>query len=297
MDFGLDDIGEFIGDVPEIPGDVVDAAASMFDGPGGVAGIFVSGAVLLVGGPTALVPALIAGVAVTEGANALIRTRRMNAEEQTLAWLVYGDSLPPWDQIILTNLIGLEGRAFTIPNPAGECLINLGEDFDDPIRSKHYIEHGRLLIHELDHAWQIHHSSFKPGLICAGAYNQAIYNLAEDVYNPGGGGDDWSSYNLEQQATLIDLWYAGFEMDADKKPHFVKVNGKRVFGCSPHHPFYRYAVEGNGGSPPPAVQAMSVRGMAQRKFGMKGSFSVSGGFPRSRDEADSLRRRMIGLAW
>src|SRR5262245_43678592 len=202
MGFGLDDIGDFFEDITDIPGDLV-------EGPGGVAGIFVSGGTLFVGGPAALIPAVIAGAVVTEGINALIKTRPLSSEESTLADLVFDGNLPPHESIILTNLGHPQGRAFTIPNAAGECLINLGDAYDDPIRhtSKSYVEYGQLLIHELTHAWQIHHSGFIPGLICEGIINQVRNEFEDGIYNPGDAQKAWSEYNLEQQATIVDRWY------------------------------------------------------------------------------------------
>lgn len=276
----LDGIGKLFDDVADIPGDLVDAAASMFDGPGGVAGIFVSGTVLWVGGPGALVQAFIAGAAVTEGVNALIKTRHLSPEERTLAEMVFGGSLPAQDRIILTNLDHPQGRAFTIPNPDGQCLINLGPAYGDPIRftNKAYPEQGQLLIHELTHVWQIHHSTFVPGLICDGAFNQIKNELEEGVYNPGDGQQSWQSYNLEQQATIVDLWYRGWSGPA----------------CSEQSPVYHHIRDTiNGGTPPPAVQTMSVRNVAMRKFNLTGPFSVRTRFPRYKD--GSLRKSLIGL--
>jgi hypothetical protein len=282
MGFGIDDIGEFIEDVANVPGDLVEAAASLFDGPGGVAGIFVSGATLFVGGPAALVPAVIAGVAVTEGVNALIKTRQLSLEERTLAEMVFGNNLPPHDKIILTNLGHPQGRAFVVPNAADECLVNLGDAYNDPIRHTPdaYPEHGQLLIHELTHIWQIHHSSFTPGLICEGIINQIRNEFEEGIYNPGDGERAWSEYNLEQQATIVDRWYRGWGTEP----------------CSTRSRVYHHILGTiNGGAPPPVVQTLRVRTMARRKFGTEGSFSVQARFPRYTVGPRSLRKSLIGL--
>ena len=287
----LDDIGDTIESIVEAPGDLVEAAASFFDGPGGVAGIFVSGATFLVGGPQALVPAVIAGIGATEGANALIKTRKLSPEERMLAEFVFGDTLPPYDRIILTNFIGLGNRAFVMPNTAGEYLVNLGGDYDDPIRSSHDPEYGQLLIHELTHVWQIHHNSFVPGLICEGILNQSRYIILDkDVYNPGAGKKDWSTFNLEQQAKIVDLWYGGY-LPVGKQKVTRFVGGP----CSTSHPFYHYVVQVNGDVPPPAVGTLSVRAVAKRKFGAEGEFSIHARFPRYTSGVRSLRRSLIGL--
>lgn len=286
MGFGLDDIGKFFEDVTGVVGDVVAAGASLFDGPGGVIGVFTSGAALFVGGPGALVPAIVAGVAVTEGVNALIKTRRLSAEERTLAEMVFGRNLP-YDRILLTNLCHPQGRAFVIPNAAGECLVNLGHAYHDPIRhtSPGYSEYGQMLIHELTHTWQIHHSSFMPGLICEGIVNQVKHEIegAEGgVYSPGDGKRGWSEYNLEQQATIVDRWYCGWwgPGPCSAKSHVY-----------PSH--IRDAL--NGGVAPPVVQPLSVRTVARRKFGTEGGFSVQTRFPRYGQGSRSLRKSLIGL--
>ena len=278
----IDDIGEFIEDVADVPGDLVEAGASLFDGPGGVAGIFVSGVTLFVGGPTALVPAVIAGVAVAEGVNALVKTRLLSTEERALAEMVFGNSLPPFEKIILTNLGHPQGRAFVVPNAAGEALVNLGNAYDDPIRytKASYREYGQLLIHELTHVWQIHHSSFLPGLICEGIITQVENELEEGVYNPGDGEKNWSNYNPEQQATIVDRWYRGWGAEP----------------CSVKSSLYHHVLEEiNGGTPPPVVQPLSIRTVARHKFNTEGGFSVQNRFPRYITGARSLRKSLIGL--
>ncbi len=281
MGFDLDDIGEFIEDVAKVPGKVVEAAGSMFDGPGGIAGIFVSGAAIYVGGPGALVPALVAGVAAKEGINALIASRGLTSEEKTIAEMVFGESIP-YDKVRLTNLFHPQGRAFTIPNPAGQYLINLGHKFTDPLAPEEaYPERGQLLIHELTHAWQIHHEHFVPGLICEAIVLQVRNEFEDEIYNPGGGGNPWGDYNLEQQGTLIDHWYMG--------------------GCREDHPYYRYVLEING-KKPEALRTMSARGIANRKFGVRQEFSIRRQFPLYKSTLElfskwngSLRKSLIGL--
>jgi hypothetical protein len=277
----IDDIGEFIEDAADVPSDLVEAAASLFDGPGGVAGIFVSGATLFVGGPTALVPAIIAGVAVTEGVNALIKTRLLSPEERVLAEMVFGNSLPPFEKIILTNLGHPQGRAFVVPNAAGEALINLGDAYNDPIRyTKSYPEYGQLLIHELTHVWQIHHSGFLPGLICENIVTQVQNEWEEGLYEPGDGEKDWSNYNPEQQATIVARWYRGWGAEP----------------CSVKSGLYRHVLEKiNGSALPPAVQSLSVRTIFKRKFGEEGNVSVQNRYPRFIPGSRSLRKSLIGL--
>ena len=140
-------------DVAEIPGNVADHFESIFEGPGGVVGILVAGGVVFVGMPGNIVAVTVAGYIAGEITAALVKTRRMSSEERTLAQMVFGNSLPPFDKIILSNLEGQNGRQFVVPNLVGESIINLGSAYNDPIRytTGAYREQGQVLIHELTH--------------------------------------------------------------------------------------------------------------------------------------------------
>ncbi len=155
----------------------------------------------------------------------------MSPDERKFAETVFGGSLPSNDRIILTNLEGLNGRKFVAPNPAGQALVNLGNAYDNPMEfhDEAYPSKGKVFIHELTHAWQIHHSSFVPGLVCEGIFNQ----LTGADIKPGPGGKNWSEYNLEQQATIVDEWFVPSERGP--LPQFANMR--------PEHPFYRYVIE------------------------------------------------------
>jgi hypothetical protein len=113
----LESVAEDVVDAAgNVAGGVVDAAASMFEGPQGLVGIMSSAAGLFVMGPAAIIPAFIAG---SVAGQLLIRHRPLHPDERLFAEEVFGKSLPPNDRIILTNLSGLEGRAFVCPNVVG----------------------------------------------------------------------------------------------------------------------------------------------------------------------------------
>lgn len=145
--------------------------------------------------------------------NALIKQRPLSAQEAEFAGSVFGNSLPAPDRIILTNLSGLGGRAFTMPGADGKIYINLGDAFDRPsplqYTNDNYRTPGQVFIHELTHAWQIAHASFLPGLICEGIVNQANNTVGQSVYQYGSPGPAWSTFNLEQQGAIVDQWFGG----------------------------------------------------------------------------------------
>jgi hypothetical protein len=243
----LEDVGEdVVGTVTGVVEGLVNAGASLFDGPGGLVGVLVSAGQLYVQGPGALIPALAVGAGVSAGVNALIKQRPLSFEESVFAQRVFADTLPARERIILTNLADLGGRYFTWPNVAGQFLVNIGDAFDNPMAftNGHYVAPGQVLIHELTHAWQIHHSSFVAGLICESIADKARDQLGENVYDYEDGGKQWSEYNLEQQAAIVDHWYQE--------------------GLSDVHPFYRY-IQGNirGRSPSALTFPMTSKGPAE----------------------------------
>ena len=202
---------------------IADAADDLFDGPDRPAGIACTGAALSVVCGGARIPAALAAC------DTKIRHRRLTDGERRFAENVFGGSLPPNDRIVLTNLTGLGARPFTCPNAAGQTLVNVGAAFDDPTayESPAYPAPGKLLVHELTHVWQIRHTAFFPGLVC----NALVTHLTDGSYRPGEGGKPWDEYNLEQQATIVDEWFA---------PSFRGPAGYAAM--SPDHPYHRYVV-------------------------------------------------------
>ncbi|MDH7459831.1 hypothetical protein QEG73_01035 [Chitinophagaceae bacterium 26-R-25] len=176
------------------------------DGPFGV----IAGVVVFVAGGS-IVMAIVAGAAVGSVTNAMIRQRELSPQESAFAARIFGGSLPPANQIVLTNLSGLGGRAFTIPGADEKIYVNLGNAFYEPLQyhSDSYPTHGQVLIHELVHVWQIKHNTFLPGTVCASIVNQANNIVGQSVYVYGPPGPAWGNFNLEAQAAIVDQWFAG----------------------------------------------------------------------------------------
>jgi hypothetical protein len=188
-------------------------------GPGGLVGVVVAAGVCMVWGPLALIPAVVAGVAAGAVTNALIQSRPISAEEAYFADQVYNGTLPPASQIVLTNLSGLNGRAFTVPNAAGTILINIGNGFVDPTHYTFgvYTTPGQVFIHELVHAWQITYRTFTPGWLCEAIVNQTQYIFGEDIYAYGAAGPPYSHFDLEAQGAIVDQWWGGTRFQGQKK--------------------------------------------------------------------------------
>jgi hypothetical protein len=194
------------------------------------------GVVVFASGGT-LVMAVTTGAKIGLVTKALIKQRPLTTVEAGFAAKVFGGSLPPAHKIILTNLEGLGGRAFTMPGAAGNIYLNIGGNaFDHPLThvDKPYPKPGQLLIHELTHAWQIHNRTFVPGWVCSGLISQAGNTFGDSAYKygpPGSATTKWSDFNLEQQGAIVDQWFGGIrvrqqtQMDPnDSYFHYIRDN-------------------------------------------------------------------------
>lgn len=122
--------------------------------------------------------------------------RLLNDEEWEMARYVFRDSLYERNDIILTNLGAVDGRPFVFPiGPLGPVYVNMGSG---------YVHEGTtpcgpLLLHELTHVWQAKER------VLTEIY---LYDAVEREYNFVHG-DQWSEYNLEQQAGIVEAWSLG----------------------------------------------------------------------------------------
>jgi hypothetical protein len=215
LDLGASAVGGALGVVIALTQEAIGWVGATL-GPGGTFGVIGGALVFAVGAiaglplGTALILGAAAGALTGVVANAEIQYRAMLPPEIALAQKVFGSTLP-YDNIQLTNFSGLGGRAFTAPGVDGKTYCNLGLAFNNPLGpgGSAYRNNGELLIHELTHAWQIAHNSFIPGFVCSAIVNQTNYVMGDDVYAYGSSGPPWSSFNLEQQAQIVNQWFAG----------------------------------------------------------------------------------------
>jgi hypothetical protein len=181
-------------------------------------GMTIAAGVLLVFGPSAIIPAIVAGGA----AESLLRHRPLSEEEALFAAKVFGPTLPGREQIILTNALGLGNAPFVVPGFGGSFLVNLGNGpFDNPMDDTSVGVPGQLLIHELTHVWQAKRQSAMT-YFCRGP----VERDPEPGANPS---KPWSAYGMEQQAAIVESWYAAdpaFLQNEFKKPNpdFSKKN-------------------------------------------------------------------------
>ena len=205
-------------------------------GPGGTLGVLGGVGVFAVsmglGLPlgASLILATGAGVGIGALAESMIESRPLNDTEIALARSVYGETIP-YENVLLTNLNGVSDRAFTVPGADGKTYLNLGSNYADPIGATDgsYPVRGQLLIHELGHAWQIEQRTFVAGYMCSALVSQAQNSFYSSAYKYGDPGPDWDDgFNLEQQASIVDNWFAAVDNSAGYRP------------MDQGNPYYRY---------------------------------------------------------
>jgi hypothetical protein len=209
----------------------------------GFVGVLASAGAGFVFGPGLMIPAFIVGAAVTV---ATVKQRHLSASEAAFADVVFMGKVP-FDRVLLTNLVGLGGRPFTAPGPGGVILVNLGRGYDDPVRytgkggeKLGQNAPGQLLIHELTHAWQIANSSFTPEYYCR-AVSTAVGTLDGNMsaYTYGSADGDWEAFGTEQQASIVDEWFAGNKNPGrSRQSQYVPMESREA-GVD-GNPYFRY---------------------------------------------------------
>ena len=187
------------------------------------ANLGISGAIGVIAGVAVFVltgcPILAVAAGAVAGAvsAADIKQRTISDDEYEFASNVFHNTLPPMNQIILTNLAGLNGRAFTVPWVDNNIYMNLGDAYDSPTtyavqseNTDHYHRKGELFIHEMTHVWQIHHDPSLPAFFCDAVVAQTQYTLAGiDVYDYGPPTTSWGDYDPEAQGAIVNEWFGG----------------------------------------------------------------------------------------
>lgn len=172
----------------------------------GLAGLIAAEGQYFLFGPTYFIPVFIAGALV---AAALFRRRGLNDVEIEEAKKVFLDTIP-YEKIVISNLEGIGGRPFAIPNIDGQVIMGVGTGMFEPMRADTDNTTKRVFIHEMTHAWQYFHQRTITDLCrIIGTRTAEALEGQDAVYNYASPPDrDWSFYNMEQQAHIVADWYS-----------------------------------------------------------------------------------------
>lgn len=168
--------------------------------------------------------------------DALIRSSASYAErlltdaEKNLARQVFQETVP-YDAVYLSNGLGLQRRAYTIPHPLhpGSFVIHIGEEtYPDATNSSVVVLGQRadaVFIHELTHVWQGANRRHALDYIFDSVYHQIregshAYDLNQDEV----GKKSWGDFNAEQQAMIVENWYAAGMSASDSAFTYITNN-------------------------------------------------------------------------
>jgi hypothetical protein len=165
------------------------------------------------------------------GIKAPTKARFMSSVEYELVTRVIGNNLPNRRLIIITNGLGLGGAAFTIPTSLWKTIAataalgvlgpfigyassydNLGYLMNVGTTADLTTYDPKLLVHETMHVWQGYISLFSQSYVFNSATNQCLSGQAAYNFTPG---QNWHSYNVEQQASIVEQWFVNGESTSD----------------------------------------------------------------------------------
>lgn len=142
----------------------------------------------------------------------MARERRLTSSEIAVAKLVFSSTID-YDKVIVSDNIGWEKRAFTTPsfNPFqwGCYFINMGEGYKNLLQNDYW---KRTMIHELTHVWQGMHSWWAWNYVFNSVWHQGTQGKSAYDYKTKSGtlvANSWTGFNVEQQAHLVEEWFAG----------------------------------------------------------------------------------------
>lgn len=165
-----------------------------------------------------------------------LTSRLLNEDEEALARTVFEEQLP-YGRISIANffLPGNEGVPVTVASGTALVPIKSLTDYTiyfgpDVFRDgAHAARTRNTFIHELTHVWQGHHGTFSwdymvgsmisqgRAIIQHGDRNKAYeYELAN--LQP------WGSYNVEQQANIVEDWFGNGMSESDPRYVYIKDN-------------------------------------------------------------------------
>ena len=149
--------------------------------------------------------------------------RGLNRQEYNIADRVFRGTIP-YGRVRITSKIGFRNAPYTLVYSGGldgedHWHVNVGKKFTGLETDAD----GRaLLIHELTHVWQSSHSIWSAAYIFDSAWHQ-ITEGATKAYQYASG-QPWNSYSVEQQAQIVEDWFAGGQIESDPNFRYVRDN-------------------------------------------------------------------------
>lgn len=167
-------------------------------------------------------------------------TRYLAQHEKLIAMSVFKATIP-YDQVLISDGLGGGDRPFTLPTSlpvspyfnvsGGKYVIHAGDGY---YGMSTLLEDRKTLVHELTHVWQGEHEAHSWNYVVSSLWQQTLSDDAY-AYDKRNLEEDWDNYGAEQQAQIVEDWYAdGMKQnkDEDLRFYYIKKNirGEQVDG-------------------------------------------------------------------
>jgi hypothetical protein len=137
--------------------------------------------------------------------------RELRGPEREVAKGVFKSTIP-LDKVKIMPFLSPVGTALAPPGCGLIYPILMGKaGFQDAVNNHYHVRPGDILIHELTHVWQgIHGSTWFSYAV------NSLYHQAREFLRKGSrrgayifkAGEPWNSYGAEQQASIVETWFA-----------------------------------------------------------------------------------------
>jgi len=148
--------------------------------------------------------------------------RHLRSTEAQIARSVFGNTLP-YGRIHVTDQLGFQDRAYTMNAGTGRDAsfsLHVGPERYPGLQRTPELR--SLMIHELTHVWQGVHSGWTPSFIFRSMFAQIARPRGRAyIYTPG---EEWRTYNVEQQASIVEHWYGLGMHESDKRFRYIRDN-------------------------------------------------------------------------
>jgi len=143
---------------------------------------------------------------------------------------VFGLPFPYLDQVGIADGLGFDGRPWTDMSPMSypglpeqmQYQINMGDAAREDLTSKQAAgcfvtgidgTLSDLLIHEMTHVWQYRYTRTRVGLWASSVFGHYGFTA----------GAPWSSYSVEQQASMVEQWFHNGALKTDALYPYIKL--------------------------------------------------------------------------
>lgn len=163
--------------------------------------------------------------------------RSLNQGEKDLANTVFKNTIS-FDNVYLGNRLGLGGVEWAeyqyIDEIIGDrFILHMGVNAYSNATSSGNISSSRAkkirnaFIHELVHVWQGQHSHLSGGYQASSLLSQAwaiVTGRGRNAAYRYTAGEEWGSYNVEQQASIVEDWFKNGSSESDALFRYIRDN-------------------------------------------------------------------------